>query len=288
MTDISEYEIAQLLQEFYTKDMRDVVGSDDGANQFIIDQLDPSKVDERLDQVERATHVRLPAARVLDLGAGFGSVVLGCRARHIKCYGVEPEAFQLQVIRKRMDLVFEMDMVVSQGIGEQLPFKDNIFDLITSFQVLEHTHHPGDVVREAFRVLRPGGALYLVVPNYHSFWEGHYGLPWMPWMTKAMAKVYVRALGRDHNWLDHLEFVTPKHLRQILSTIDGIEVVDWGQQLWTDRMNGKEAIPVKWGQTRKVARWVNLVRRLRLTRVATFVGRKMDFYYPIVLVCKKH
>lgn len=52
--------------------------------------------------------------------------------------------------------------------GEPLPYPDERFDLVTSMDVIEHIVDPVPWVREALRVLRPGGKLFLTTPNYAS------------------------------------------------------------------------------------------------------------------------
>ena len=46
-----------------------------------------------------------------------------------------------------------------------LPFRENTFDAILCTQVLEHINRPGDFVKELFRILKPGGTLYLTAPQ---------------------------------------------------------------------------------------------------------------------------
>ena len=56
------------------------------------------------------------------------------------------------------------------GDGERLPFADGVLDGILCTGVLEHVSDPEAVVREVWRVLRPGGMVYVAVPfiqGYH-------------------------------------------------------------------------------------------------------------------------
>jgi len=46
-----------------------------------------------------------------------------------------------------------------------LPFRDNTFDAVLCTQVLEHINRPGEFVKELYRVIRPGGSLYLTAPQ---------------------------------------------------------------------------------------------------------------------------
>ena len=49
-----------------------------------------------------------------------------------------------------------------------LPFRDASFDLVISHAVIEHVKNPGAYLREARRVLRPGGRLFLETAPYLS------------------------------------------------------------------------------------------------------------------------
>ena len=56
----------------------------------------------------------------------------------------------------------------SRADGTQLPFRDASFDLVVSHAVIEHVKNPGAYLREARRVLRPGGRLFLETAPYLS------------------------------------------------------------------------------------------------------------------------
>ena len=48
------------------------------------------------------------------------------------------------------------------------PFPDEHFDQVVAVQVFEHVEHPVGFMREAWRVLKPGGTLLIIVPHYLS------------------------------------------------------------------------------------------------------------------------
>ena len=55
------------------------------------------------------------------------------------------------------------------GVGEVLPFQDGVFDLVVSIAVLEHVRDPFRCASELYRVLRPGGHLFVAVPFLQPF-----------------------------------------------------------------------------------------------------------------------
>jgi SAM-dependent methyltransferase len=105
----------------------------------------------------RFAEARVGTGRVLDLGCGtgYGSAELaGHRARVIGMDRVAPAA---EARRSTARFV--------RGELRGLPFASAGFDLVVSFQVIEHLLDPTDYLREIARVLRPAGALLLTTPN---------------------------------------------------------------------------------------------------------------------------
>jgi SAM-dependent methyltransferase len=51
--------------------------------------------------------------------------------------------------------------IVKRGIGEEIPYPDNSFDIVLSFNALDHSVDPAKVIREIYRVLRDGGDFLL-------------------------------------------------------------------------------------------------------------------------------
>ncbi|HET7349643.1 MAG TPA: class I SAM-dependent methyltransferase [Marmoricola sp.] len=59
------------------------------------------------------------------------------------------------------------------GSATALPFADEVFDVVSAFDVVEHCEDDALAVAELARVLRPGGRLLLSVPAYQWAWSDH-------------------------------------------------------------------------------------------------------------------
>jgi len=149
--------------------------------------------------------------RVLDLAAGCGQFVLLALREGFDCDGVEPDAWRLDFVSRKIDLSAYPTVWATrfhQGSAERLPFPDDTFDYITSFQTLEHVSDPANAIAEMVRVTRPGGAIHIMCPDYRSTFEAHYQLPWLPMFPRTLARRYLRLLGRPTKGLDTIKYVT--------------------------------------------------------------------------------
>jgi ubiquinone/menaquinone biosynthesis C-methylase UbiE len=156
---------------------------------------------------------------ILDLAAGCGQFLFRALDAGYNCHGIEPEQWKLDFIREKSELMgrpAEWPDRVVRGVGETIPFPDNSFDCVTSFQTLEHVQSPSRVIAEMVRVTRAGGGICLRCPDYRSFFEAHYQLPWLPLFPRPLARKYLQALNRPAAGLDSITYVTlPKVLRWV-------------------------------------------------------------------------
>ena len=110
-----------------------------------------------------------PSADVLDLGCGFGH--WGLRLLPIlpgrpRLTGLDPQTAFLDSARQRATQLGLGDSCkFVRGDAMELPFSDASFDLVTAQLVLIHVPDVHAVLREAARVLRPGGVVLLVEPD---------------------------------------------------------------------------------------------------------------------------
>jgi len=100
--------------------------------------------------------------RLLDVGCGSGDFLQKMKAIGWDVYGVEPGEQGALAGQKRGLNIFH-------GTLEQAEFPDAHFDFIRFEHVLEHVPDPVATLREARRILRPGGQIRLMVPNWNSW-----------------------------------------------------------------------------------------------------------------------
>lgn len=183
-----------------------------------------------------------PGAKILDVGSGAGGFVVGCRQLGYRAFGVEPDRIgagarltSIQIAARRV-----LSNVFTSAVGEALPFPDDAFDLVTLNQVVEHVPDQLAVLREAVRVLRPGGALYVACPNYLRFYEPHYKVFWLPLLPKSLGRVYLRLRGRNPVMLRDLYYTTNHRLRTWLEAMgDEFKVLDFHQEQFIRKCTGQ-------------------------------------------------
>jgi SAM-dependent methyltransferase len=180
-------------------------------------------------------------AMMLDVGSGAGGFVAACLQLGYRAFGVEPDRIgagarltSIQIAARRVS-----SNVFLCAVGEALPFSDHAFDLVTLNQVVEHVPDQLAVLREACRVLRPGGALYVACPNYLRFYEPHYKVVWLPLLPKFLGRFYLRLRGRNPVMLRDLYYTTNYRLRKWLEAMgDEFEVLDLHQEQFIRKCAG--------------------------------------------------
>jgi SAM-dependent methyltransferase len=202
-----------------------------------------------LDRIERALRPR--GRRVLDVGAAGGSFLAVCGERGYEPLGCEPSTWLCAFAREHYGLtlhpgtLFDMDLAAGS------------IDLLTLWDVIEHTPDPAAVLRRAHELLAPGGVLAISYPDYGS------------WAARALGKRWPFLLTV------HLYYFDPRAMTALLRRT-GFEPVRWQPHLQTLEMGyvGQRAAPYL-GPVGGALRAA--LRRLRLERLPFhyWVGQTM-------------
>ena len=76
------------------------------------------------------------------------------------------------------------------------PLPAGRFDVVICTQVYEHALDQAELVKEIWRLLRPGGVCFFSGPNRLALVEPHYWLPFLSWLPRPMADAYMRLTRR--------------------------------------------------------------------------------------------
>lgn len=113
-----------------------------------------------------------PQSRILDFGCGEGAAVYRFREQGYDAMGFDVE--DRLALRSADDAAF---FRIGTGSNQRLPFDDNSFDFIVSDQVFEHVKDPGTILKELYRIMRPGGLSLHTFPSRYSIIEPHILVP---------------------------------------------------------------------------------------------------------------
>jgi ubiquinone/menaquinone biosynthesis C-methylase UbiE len=157
---------------------------------------DPGPAPEHLREFVRSL---APADRALDLGIGDGRLAVELEAGHLT--GADVAQVALDRARERVP---GAELVLVEP-DQPLPFDDNIFDLVTCIETIEHVRDVQLALSEIRRVLRPGGRLALTTP-VASRWR-------------------VLLHGLEHPFSPHVRAFSRRTLRTILEAM-GFQVLE--------------------------------------------------------------
>lgn len=141
--------------------------------------------------------------RILDVGAAAGFFLKVAKDKGWETFGIEPSRYLSQYGRKEYGLnIFTGTLDSAPRLGAQM-------DVVTLWDVLEHTFDPKDTLRRVHGYLKPGG---LVVINYPNIGN---------WMARLAGRKYWFILSV------HLYYFTPKTIAHMLRQT-GFAVVESG------------------------------------------------------------
>ena len=112
-----------------------------------------------------------PMGRLLDVGCGDTGFLDNARAAGWEAVGIDPDPEVVINAHQR-------GFMVNQGNLNTLNEKSNYFDVITMSHVIEHVHEPRTTLQQVYRLLKPGGMVWIETPNIQSLGHDRFGCHW--------------------------------------------------------------------------------------------------------------
>lgn len=220
--------------------------------------------------------------RLIEIGSKNGLFLQECAAAGMDVTGTEIVADRVAWMRAEYP-----HLQILQNSARSIPAPSNTYDFVVSFQVLEHVSHLSATLDECIRILKPGGYMYHICPNYKSFYEGHYRVLWIPFLRKRGGTLYLRLLGKQPEYFRRSVFpVTPGRLRSLLHHKNDVEIISLGGAAFLKRFRLRQIRKV---HNRALQRALMLLYRIGsparfLLRIIGLAG----VYYPITLIARKN
>lgn len=116
------------------------------------------------ERVEEIIAPRVPRGRILDVGCGPGHFLAVAAEHGYQVHGVEPNREMATYARSELKLPS-----VHCGTLSDADYPASSFDVVTLWDVLEHVEEPGALLRDAIRMVKPGGWVFAYTENFESF-----------------------------------------------------------------------------------------------------------------------
>jgi len=225
-------EIRQLFTSLYTSGEGSVPELKDYYRFCFEDEPDNPLVEQYEAWLDVIEEVKSPG-RVLDVGCGTGLFLSVARRRGWEPFGVDESREATDHARDHFGL--------DPWVGEFGSFADSgeTFDLVTGWDVIEHSRDPVELIRAVRRCLAPEGFVSFSTPNQRSILDLVGGLMYrasLGRLTLPLEKFYIE---------QHFLYFTPNTLRTCLD-MAGLEIFRLDREL-TDLRRLSLSVPVRLG-----------------------------------------
>lgn len=240
-------------------------------------------------------YLSLDNKKVLEIGSGFGiNLIVWSKKYNTDYYGIEPDSEGFESSYKISRRLLKNNKIdenrIVNALGEEIPFQDCSFDIVYSTNVLEHTEDPAKILYEALRVLKPGGILQIIFPNYHSYFDGHYAVFHPPILFKNFFPWYVKwVFHRDNAFAKTLRTElnvcwTKKQLKKLKDQFD-FQILSLGEDIFFERM--KNLNFEAWAGLTKVKKIINLMKKIYINDLIAKFMVLLRSWTPVVITIKK-
>jgi ubiquinone/menaquinone biosynthesis C-methylase UbiE len=241
---------------FLIKNMRKDVQSIGSYSDNDLEEIANAWMDDNNNSKHRFDIIEqyLPKSKkILDMASGTGTFVYYGLLNGYDTYGIEPEEWKFNFNRMKAKEYYyppEWQKNFIKEYGENLGFMDNLFDVTSSYQTLEHVNNPKQCIAEMIRVTKHSGGIHIMCPDYRSTFEGHYKLAWLPLFPRWIASLYLKIRGRNSEYLKTLNYITSSKIYKYLKEISKekrikLDIIDVKRQQFEQKLKNKNILFLK-------------------------------------------
>lgn len=172
-----------------------------------------------------------PALRLLDIGCAFGIILERL---------TPPDGLGVGIDMDETLGTAGSNLIFVRADAESMPFPAKSFNIVICNHMYEHTDDPQKLVAEISRVMKDDGACYFAGPNKYEPIEPHYGLPFLSWLPRPVADVYMRMTGKGDCYPEK-----PYSRRQLAALLRMFDIVDYTGKILDDpvRFSATDILP---------------------------------------------
>lgn len=148
--------------------------------------------------------------RLLDIGCAFGYLLETVEDRGFDVYGVEVSKSSSNIAKDKFgDKIFNKQL-------EEVKFRDEYFDVITMFDLIEHIPRPQKFLKEIERILHKDGIIAIITPDTDSFSKNVLGFKnWFHYKPEHLFYYNKKSLNNLFNKFDFKIVVKKRGIKAI-------------------------------------------------------------------------
>ncbi len=156
-------------------------------------------------------HPETQSLTCLDIGCSSGVITSFLQDYFSMAIGVDIDQEAVQYARSQG---ISPRVQYLMGDAMAVPLREESIDVVVCNHIYEHVPDPRQLMEEIYRVLKREGICYFAAGNRHVIMEGHYGLPFLSWIPKPVAHLYLRLFGKGTFYYE--EHLSLRGLRRLV------------------------------------------------------------------------
>jgi len=149
------------LEQFYPENYIPFQKTIEEEKNLLVKLVRSANIAKRRKWIERITKIK--SGKIIDIGSATGIFLNEMKKHKWDCTGIEPNNYAATYSKDHSQLN------ILNGTLEEFDLPENEYDVITYWDVFEHTFSPSQQLEIAHNILKKNGKLIINIPNFKSF-----------------------------------------------------------------------------------------------------------------------